>query len=107
MAAGMLSINAACTNLTRSLGNYVRKTDGTPEHADSHGADSCRYLVMTAIGSRIEAMLNELNDPPSNFSIFNGDTDVEDEEKARRMSISDLNKDAIPEADHSPFLTME
>jgi phage terminase large subunit len=107
MAAGMLGINAACTNLTRSLGNYVRKSDGTPDHADSHGPDSCRYLVMTAIGSRIEAMLNDLDNPPSNFSIFDGGDLEGDEEWTLPASLSTLNNEASPVVDKSPFLTME
>jgi hypothetical protein len=62
---------------------------------------------MTAIGSRIEAMLNDLDNPPSNFSIFDGGDLEGDEEWTLPASLSTLNNEASPVVDKSPFLTME
>ena len=82
MAAGMVRANATCVNLRRSLNGYVRKPDGNPEKEDDHGCDSFRYLVMAAVGNKIEAILEDLANPPSNY-YFGKEETVAEEQKRR------------------------
>jgi phage terminase large subunit len=97
MAAGMVRANATCVNLRRSLTSYVRKPDGNPEKEDDHGSDSFRYLVMAAVGQRIDALLEDLANPPSNY--FFGDSKAREEKRDPFMT-TELPKEQEP----SPFL---
>jgi len=67
MAAGRIRFSATCVNLRRSLTNYVRKPDGKPDKIDDHCCDSLRYLIQTAVGSKILSILEDMARPVSSF----------------------------------------
>ena len=69
MQSGRLKISSRCHQLIEELRGYTWGPDHKPVKEADHTCDALRYVAMAAIASTAQAILEERDDPPANWTI--------------------------------------